>query len=58
VVTEVEGGSVSTPDDLIKVVNTLKPGDELDLTVVTPGEEAREVTVSLGTRPAGQSDSQ
>jgi putative serine protease PepD len=51
VVTEVEGGSVSTPDDLIKVVNSLKPGDELDLTVVTPGERAREVTVSVGVQP-------
>ncbi|MBD0356437.1 MAG: PDZ domain-containing protein, partial [Rubrobacter sp.] len=58
VITEVEGERVSTPDDLIKVVNSLQPGDNLDLTVVTPGEEAREVTVSLGTRPAGQSDSQ
>jgi serine protease Do len=58
VITEVEGERVSTPDDLIKVVNSSQPGDNLDLTVVTPGEEAREVTVSLGTRPAGQSDSQ
>ncbi len=54
VVTEVEGASVSTPDDLIKVVNSLKPGDDLDLTVVTPGERAREVTVSVGVQPDEQ----
>ncbi len=54
VVTEVEGDSVSTPDDLIKVVNSLQPGDDLNLTVVTPGERAREVTVSVGVQPNEQ----
>ena len=58
VITEVEGERVSTPDDLIKVVNSSQPGDDLDLTVVTPGEDAREATVSLGARPADPSDSQ
>lgn len=51
VITEVEGEPVSTPDDVIKVVNSLRPGDSLDLTVVTPGSEPREATVSVGVQP-------
>jgi S1-C subfamily serine protease len=54
VITDVEGERVSTPDDVIKVVNSAKPGDTLNLTVVSPGEEAREVAVSLGLRPDDQ----
>jgi hypothetical protein len=34
-------------------VNRRKPGDRLTLTVVTPGEEARSVEVTVGTRPEG-----
>jgi hypothetical protein len=33
------------------LVNRLKPGDDLNLTVVTPGQKAREVTVSVGVQP-------
>ena len=58
VITEVEGERVSTPDDVIKLVNSSKPGDRLSLTAVTPGGEAREVTVRLGVRPDDQSNEQ
>jgi S1-C subfamily serine protease len=51
VVTEVEGERVTTPDDVSKVLNSKKPGDSLSLTVVTPGEDAREVTVTVGDQP-------
>jgi S1-C subfamily serine protease len=51
VITEVEGERVSTPDDVSKIVNALKPDDSLDLTVVTPGEEARDVTLTIGVQP-------
>ena len=54
VVTEVNGESVATPDDLSKVVNSLQPGDSLALTVVTPGEGPRDVTVSVADQPADQ----
>jgi S1-C subfamily serine protease len=54
VVTEVEGERVATPDDVSKVVNSLQPEDSLKLTVVTPGEEPREVTVTLGVQPEEQ----
>ncbi len=48
VVTQVEDDPVPTPDDLIKAVNSLKPSDGLNLTIVTPGERACEVTVIVG----------
>jgi S1-C subfamily serine protease len=51
VVTDVAGEPVSTPDDVISSVNALKPGDDLSLTVVTPGEEPREVSVRLDEQP-------
>lgn len=51
VITEVEGKPVSMADDVIRVVNSLKPGDDLSLTVVTPGEAAREVEVNVGVQP-------
>ncbi len=53
VVTDIRGEPVTTPDDVIAVVNSLKPGDELSMTVVTPGEEPREVTVRLDEQPDG-----
>jgi S1-C subfamily serine protease len=51
VLTRIAGKTVTSPDDVIAVVNSLKPGDEVTLTVVTPGDEAREVEVTVGTRP-------
>lgn len=53
VITAVEGERVSGPDDVIAVVNALKPGDTLDLTVMKPGGEPRQVEVKLGTQPEG-----
>jgi S1-C subfamily serine protease len=53
VITEVEGDPVSSSDDVIEVVNSVKPGDKLDLGVVTPGERERHVEVTVGTRPEG-----
>ena len=53
VITEIEGDPVSSSDDVIEVVNSLKPGDRLPMTVVTPGEKERHVEVTVGTRPEG-----
>lgn len=53
VITGVGGKRVSTPDDVIRVVNGLRPGDHLTLTVVTPGEKPRKVEIKLGSRPQG-----
>jgi S1-C subfamily serine protease len=51
VVTEVEEQTISSPDDVIEAVNSSKPGERLDLTVVTPGEKPRRVEVTVGVRP-------
>ena len=51
VITKVEGDTVHTSDDITKRVNSLKPGDSMTLTVVTPGEEPREAKVTLGVQP-------
>jgi len=53
VITEIEGEPVSTSEDVIEVVNSVKPGDRLLMTVVTPGEKERRVDVTVGTRPEG-----
>jgi S1-C subfamily serine protease len=53
VITEVEGTPVSSSDDVIEIVNSVKPGDKLGLSVVTPGQRERHVEVTVGTRPEG-----
>ncbi len=53
VITRIEGEPVTTSDDVIEVVNSVKPGDRLGMTVVSPGEEERRVEVTVGTRPEG-----
>jgi S1-C subfamily serine protease len=53
VITELEGEPVASSDDVIEVVNSVKPGEKLEMTVVTPGEKERHVEVTVGTRPEG-----
>jgi S1-C subfamily serine protease len=53
VITSAAGKKVSTPDDVIRIVNSLKPGEQMKLTVVTPGEEPREIEVELEVQPDG-----
>jgi S1-C subfamily serine protease len=53
VITGIEGDSVSSSEDVIEVVNSVKPGERLLMTVVTPGEKERRVKVTVGTRPEG-----
>lgn len=55
VITRVEGEPVADPDDVIEVVNALKPGERMGVTVVRPGEEPRQVEIELGDQPAGTS---
>lgn len=57
VITEVEGERVTTSDDVSKVVSSAQPGEGLNLTVVTPGGEPREVEVTLGDQPEDQEGS-
>jgi putative serine protease PepD len=53
VITGIEGEPVSSSEDVIEVVNSVKPGDKLTMTVVSPGEKERRVGVTVGTRPEG-----
>ena len=50
VVTEVDGEAIETGDQLREAIDAKKPGDELELKVQR-GEDERDVTVELGTRP-------
>ncbi len=51
VITEVEGKRVSNPNDVISVVNSLKPGKKMKVTVVTPGKDPRQTEITLGSQP-------
>ena len=51
VITDIEGTPVRSPEDVISVVNSRKPGDNVEMTVVSPGEEPRQVELQLGSRP-------
>jgi S1-C subfamily serine protease len=53
VITGIEGDPVSSSEDVIEIVNSVKPGERLLMTVVTPGEKERRVEVTVGTRPEG-----
>jgi S1-C subfamily serine protease len=53
VITGIEGDPVSSSEDVIEVVNAVRPGERLLMTVVTPGEKERRVEVTVGTRPEG-----
>src|SRR5688500_12716534 len=53
VITGIEGDPVSSSEDVIEVVNSVKPGERLLMTVVTPGEKERRVEVTVGARPEG-----
>jgi putative serine protease PepD len=51
VVTEIDGETIESRDDLRLAVEAHEPGDSLELTVKRDGE-TKTVTVELGTRPA------
>ncbi|MBA2534671.1 MAG: PDZ domain-containing protein, partial [Rubrobacter sp.] len=53
VITELKDEPVTSSDDVIEIVNSVKPGDRLGMTVVTPGKKERHVEVTVGTRPEG-----
>ncbi|HEX2112161.1 MAG TPA: trypsin-like peptidase domain-containing protein [Gaiellaceae bacterium] len=51
VIEEADGQAVASAEDLQRLIESKKPGDELELTVVRDGE-TRTVTATLGSRPA------
>jgi S1-C subfamily serine protease len=51
IITEVNGEPITSMEDVINAVNSDKPGDKLELTILRSGE-TKKVTVTLGNRPA------
>ena len=57
IITKIDGKPVDSMDEVIALVNTAKPGDSLEVTVLRDGS-TKTVTVTLGDRPASVQDSQ
>jgi S1-C subfamily serine protease len=51
IIVKIDGEPIASMDDVIDIVNTAKPGDELTVTVLRGGD-TEQVTVTLGERPA------
>jgi S1-C subfamily serine protease len=51
IITEVGGEPITSMEDVINAVNSAKPVDKLELTILRHGE-TKKVTVTLGNRPA------
>jgi serine protease Do len=51
VIVEVDGDSIEAATDLGRVLDALKPGDEVDVRVVDSNGQERTVSVELGTKP-------
>jgi S1-C subfamily serine protease len=52
VITELDGNSVASMEDLIDAINAAKPGDKMEVTILRGNDaEEKTVTVTLGTRP-------
>ena len=51
VIVEVDGRSITAATTLGRVLDELRPGQEVDVRVVGSGDQDRTVTVRLGTRP-------
>jgi S1-C subfamily serine protease len=52
IITEVNGDKVSSMEDIVNAVNSAKPGEKMELTVIRGSDETKHVTVTLGVRPA------
>ena len=50
VITEVDGEKITGMDDLVAIVNTKQPGDEIDLTVYRDGD-TQQIPIHLAQRP-------
>jgi putative serine protease PepD len=57
IITEVDGKKISGMDDVVNAVDAASPGDKLKMTVVRGGS-TKDLTVTLGDRPASVQDSQ
>ena len=53
IVTAIDGKAVTSADDLQAAIASHKPGDKVTLKVVHANGSTQDITVTLGTRPAG-----
>ena len=51
VIVEIDGNAIDAAEDLGRVLDTLAPGDVVDVRVIGEGGEERTPRVTLGTRP-------
>jgi S1-C subfamily serine protease len=52
IITEVNGDKVNSMEEVVDAVNSAHPGDKMELTVIRGADETKNVTVTLGVRPA------
>ena len=52
IITEVDGKNLSSMEQLVEIISSSKPGDELELTILRDGDE-KTATVTLGSQPQG-----
>jgi S1-C subfamily serine protease len=57
IITEIDGNKVAGMEDVINAVNAATPGDRMTLKVLR-NDTTKDVTVTLGVRPASSEDSQ
>jgi len=50
IITEVDGKKLKSMDELVEIIQSSKPGDELTLTIIRSGDE-KTADVTLGTQP-------
>ncbi|TMK58837.1 MAG: PDZ domain-containing protein [Actinobacteria bacterium] len=55
IITEVDGKTLKTMDELVEIIQGHEPGDELQLTLLRDGNE-KTAEVTLGTQPQGPSE--
>ena len=52
IITEVNGDKVNSMEEVVDAVNSAHPGDKMEFTVIRGADETKNVTVTLGVRPA------
>ena len=57
IITKINGKAINSMDEVVAIVNSAKPGETLDVTILRDGS-TKTVTVTLGDRPASVRDSQ
>jgi S1-C subfamily serine protease len=57
IITEVDGKKLKSIDQLVEIIQSSKPGDELQLTILR-GDQKKTADVTLGTQPQGSQGSE